>query len=95
MGGFAPLSASVGYGTLTIDTTYPFDDTVTFIFNTTREAPLHIRIPIWAHSATLSYNGETLSPAPQNGTMYTVDCVTGVNTLVLSLNPVIRVEQVL
>jgi hypothetical protein len=52
------------------DTSYPFDDTVTFTYSGPNEIsfPLHLRIPGWCSGATVSVNG-SLSSNPGAGSI--------------------------
>lgn len=50
---------------VTQETTYPWDGTVTFTVEDTpaRDWTLRLRIPEWAHGATLTVNGEPVGPS--------------------------------
>lgn len=89
----APVRLQQGNITVVIDTNYPFGDnaTITIENSNLQPVPLHVRIPAWATNATISIAGEDSAVA--NGTLYTVRCAAQSNvTLILELNPTIRVE---
>lgn len=108
VGAFAPLKAQLdAFSTLDIDTTYPFEDTVRFTFVSTKAQTLKIRIPAWATKAQVeiesfeyclvtrpqvTVNQGTASPATA-GTMHTVSCAAGTTSIILALNPEVRVEH--
>ena len=85
-----PALATLADGSnVTVDTSYPFEDTVTVSCSPANAAfPLHIRVPSWATRATL--NGV---PVPA-GEFAAQSCVpSGKNTFVLALAPEIVVEE--
>ena len=63
--GPSTITAKVADGqsvTITEDTYYPFEDTITFIVNTDSPVkfPLHLRIPAWCSNSRLSVNGKDM-----------------------------------
>jgi len=69
IGVYAPSKASYPDGTsVEIDTTYPFEDVIRIMVNSTKDLPLHLRVPAWAHNATIFINGPVGIPG-RNGTM--------------------------
>jgi hypothetical protein len=60
--------------TVTLDTDYPFRDTLTFTVNTTlsERFPLVLRIPAWTKNARVSVNGKATT-APKPGTFHRVE----------------------
>ncbi|MBI1177525.1 transcriptional initiation protein Tat [bacterium] len=72
------VSAKVADGTkitITEDTAYPFDDTVTLHIQAPKSVkfPLHLRIPSWAESATINVNGNQQDVAAKPSTFAVVD----------------------
>lgn len=72
---YAPsaVSARVGGNTqvqFTEETEYPFGETVTLVFHSTADVtfPLHLRIPAWCTTASVSVNG-VIRPVPKPGTI--------------------------
>ncbi len=57
----------------TEDTEYPFGESVTLTLGTAKDVtfPLHVRIPAWCATATLSVNGVT-QPAPKQGSIQVI-----------------------
>jgi DUF1680 family protein len=64
---YAPVNATVpsvgGGARIDIDTRYPFEDLVRLRVSCKTSFPLHLRIPAWVASASVSLNGATASPA--------------------------------
>jgi hypothetical protein len=63
------VAAKVGDGTaisVTADTTYPFNDTITLTVNTPKALafPLYLRVPGWCAQPVLSVNGAAAAVAP-------------------------------
>ncbi|MET4783608.1 beta-L-arabinofuranosidase domain-containing protein [Glaciihabitans sp. UYNi722] len=54
---------------VTVQTAYPFDETITITVDTDRVEPfsLHLRIPAWATDARLTVGGETVTVEPDDG----------------------------
>ena len=96
IGVLLPAKATINGTTVAITTAYPFGDSVTV--NVTGSAPrtLLLRVPAWATKATVSVNGGAAAPAA-NGSMHAVRCggtpATTTTTVVLSLNPEVRLER--
>ena len=78
-------------GTITLVTTYPYDDTATIVVINNADMPLYVRIPGWASHATV-YVNESPQATPANGTMLRVPLSKGQNTVVINFNPSIRLE---
>lgn len=88
----APFSAEVAGTAVVVDTLYPFGDKAT-ITVTGKASQIKIRIPGWADKATISVGGKAGTVA-KNGTVMAVPLSgTGKTTIVLELNPEIKVEK--
>ena len=70
-----------------IDTAYPFGDTAHITVTAQRQVQLKIRIPGWAHNATV--NGGKAA----NGTLVSLSCGSGNTSIVVELNPQVVVEE--
>lgn len=59
---------------VTLETTYPFDDILTFRIKAEQEVkfPLILRIPSWAEGPELTWNGQDLS-SPRPGTFHRIE----------------------
>lgn len=66
--------SQAGTTRLRLETSYPFNSTVTIHIETERPAtwPLQVRIPAWAHGAALQINGAVTSQAVQPGSYVTL-----------------------
>lgn len=59
--------------TLTEETNYPFDETITFTISKGKaEFPLYLRIPSWTNAAELSINGEQVAVKAVSGKYYRI-----------------------
>lgn len=97
VGVFVPLRVQLTRtSVLLIDTDYPYEDSIRFIVtNLATPIPLRVRVPAWATAATATLNGAAVKSVV-NGTMLNVTCgapSTQNCTLVLSLNPEVRLES--
>jgi hypothetical protein len=91
----APVTANLpGGGSLTVDTEYPFGDSVTMTYaGTAGSTPLYVRIPSWATAATITVGGAApVSVGSANGTMYAVGPVAAGTPVVLATNPSVRLS---
>ena len=91
-----PVAAKLpGGSTVTVNTSYPLDDTVTVTLAVPpagTATTLYVRVPGWAYDAEYSVDGGAASPAA-NGTLIEARCAPGARlTLTLALHPTIRVE---
>ena len=66
----ASFNTEAGSVTITCNTDYPFDETLTFTVSSAEGAviPLSLRIPAWCKDATVSINGTAVNMALQPGT---------------------------
>lgn len=98
-----PVTATLPNGAhLSVAGDYPFEDVLTFTVTSapgvTSPTPLHVRIPSWSTSGTLSVNGGSpISVSDYAGTVYRVPLpptITGAATytVVFNTNPAIRVD---
>jgi hypothetical protein len=91
----APASVTTKDGsTVSITTDYPFGDDATITAISKSAAfPLHIRIPGFADSATISVDGGAPTSA-KNGTLFTVAIAAGKSSKIsIDLKPQIRLEK--
>ncbi|MEO8562994.1 MAG: beta-L-arabinofuranosidase domain-containing protein [bacterium] len=74
--GPSTLATTVGGAVVELreETSYPFDDTVRFVFAKASGAtfPLHLRVPGWATGATIRVNGAAIAP-PAAGTVARIE----------------------
>ena len=90
----------LGGSVVDVSTDYPFGDTVK-VKVTGKIPSLQIRIPSWAHAATVRVNGGTETPLHANGTLWKVPETGSTSTadvraslnLVIDLKPQIRIED--
>ena len=68
----ATLHASVG-ANVSVETEYPFGDSVTVRVRATVALDLNVRVPTWATRATASLNGASHAPV-EGGAYHTVRC---------------------
>jgi len=87
VGLWAPASAQLPDATVDIDTSYPFGDSAVVTVHSERDASLYLRIPGWAHRATV--NGV----AAKNGTMWKGTAKKGTSTFSIEFNPEIRLQE--
>jgi len=93
VGAFAPVSATLPNGAfVNITTEFPFGDVVAVVLQLPQNMPFYLRIPAWAVHANVSVNGGQAIPVPGN-TMYKIALNRGTSTVVLNLNPNIRLEH--
>jgi hypothetical protein len=68
-----PVNASVGSASLSVQTEYPFGDTLTLLFAAPQAVQLRVRIPSWAADATMAINGgQPFAVGDFAGQLYTV-----------------------
>eukprot|EP00048_Salpingoeca_helianthica_P000580 m.42587 g.42587 ORF g.42587 m.42587 type:complete len:742 (+) comp10676_c0_seq1:42-2267(+) len=91
VGIFAPADARIGSATISVDTTYPFEDVIRVTLTTPVDRNLYLRIPSWAAKAKLTVNGSAVPVV--NGTMQRIACRAGTTLAVLTLNPDVRLEH--
>eukprot|EP00039_Didymoeca_costata_P021703 m.2809 g.2809 ORF g.2809 m.2809 type:complete len:948 (-) comp2595_c0_seq1:128-2971(-) len=89
IGMFAPFKATIGKVLIEVNTTYPFGDDVQITVS--GQTSLEIRIPSWANEASMTVSGQGNVPLT-NGTLETVHCSSAETTILLKLNPKIRIE---
>ncbi|KAI0320993.1 hypothetical protein OF83DRAFT_1168834 [Amylostereum chailletii] len=78
---------------VTVDTLYPFGDTLTTTITAQKNFLYYVRIPSWVSSGTVSVNGAASTPvAPKNG-LHAVQVSAGQTTLVLNLPADITTED--
>ena len=82
-----------GGGVVETITDYPFADNVTVRVTVARALPLYIRLPGWAHQASLDQDGKSHSLSGLNGTLARVSLAAGDHTLTLQLRPAMRLER--
>ena len=90
-----PTSAVLPIGggaKVSVETEYPFGDTVTVRVRATEAVTLHVRVPAWANHATASLNGAARTKVGA-GAYHTVQCSAGETVFALALNPDIVVER--
>ncbi|MBS7564084.1 glycoside hydrolase family 127 protein [Mucilaginibacter sp. Bleaf8] len=69
------VTASVANGipvTFKEETNYPFDETIKFTYSSKKAVlsfPLHLRVPTWCKTATLTVNGKEMQQASSNQTV--------------------------
>ena len=64
---YGPCSLNCGETRLTVNTAYPFRNTVTVELDCEREFTLNLRIPAFSRGYTLTVNGETVNAEEKNG----------------------------
>jgi DUF1680 family protein len=69
---------------VTVDTIYPFADTVNVHITSSQDFTYQIRIPSWVSGGTLSTNGGDASPV-ESGQILDVNVAAGETSLVLNL----------
>jgi hypothetical protein len=68
-----PVTATLGNATLTVNTSYPFDDVLYLSLAAPQPTPLRVRIPSWASSATMAIaGGQPFSVGAWAGSLYDV-----------------------
>jgi hypothetical protein len=92
-----PTNATVrfpggGGANVSVETEYPFGDSVTVRVRATEAVAVNVRVPTWATKATVSLNGLGHKPA-ESGAYHSMVCEAGETVLVLELNPDIVVER--
>ena len=92
-----PTNATVrfpggGGAKVSVETEYPFGDSITVRVRATEGVALNVRVPTWATKATASLNGLAHSPV-KSGAYHSVGCKPGETVLALELNPDIVVER--
>lgn len=97
IGMYAPATLTLGKQVVEIATNYPFDSVVTVTVSLgddegPSELPLHLRIPGWATSATLTADGVAVPLHGRTGFMQAVVAKDG-STFVLDFNSEMRVEM--
>jgi hypothetical protein len=75
---------------IVVETNYPFEDQVRISVESSGIVPLYLRVPGWAHAATVQVNGEEPHLAP-SGTWLVVNAGDG-STVNLDVNPSFRTE---
>ena len=88
----ATLPIGGGGAKVSVETEYPFGDTVAVRVRVAEAVTLHVRVPTWANHATASLNGKAHAKVA-GGAYHTVQCSAGETVLVLALNPDIVVER--
>ncbi|KAI0685304.1 hypothetical protein BC835DRAFT_1384885 [Cytidiella melzeri] len=79
--------------TATVNTTYPFSDTVTTTIQAAKAFTYYVRIPSWVSKGTISVNnGKAAAVSPQNG-LHAVKVPSGITTLTLNLPADITIES--
>ncbi|THH00625.1 hypothetical protein EW026_g1931 [Hermanssonia centrifuga] len=93
-----PFSASTTLAngnkvTASVDTLYPFSDTLSTTIKADKAFTYYVRIPSWVSAGTISVNGaRAKSVAPSNG-LHAVSIPAGTSTFVLSLPADITLES--
>ena len=88
----ATLPTRVGGGAaVQVITDYPFGDTVTVVVDAPKAVGLRLRIPGWATNASVAVRGGA-AVRPRPGGYHAVACGAGTTTIVLDLNPQVRID---
>ncbi|KAK5658322.1 hypothetical protein OQA88_2298 [Cercophora sp. LCS_1] len=92
----SPSSVTTSLATITCDTAYPFDHTLTYTVNATGKLDLYLRVPLWydADTTTLTFDETVYSVQPDAKTgMQMIPLKKGLTTIVYKIGTSIRAEQ--
>ncbi|KAK0450414.1 uncharacterized protein EV420DRAFT_753695 [Desarmillaria tabescens] len=79
--------------TVTVDTLYPFGDTLSYTVTASRRFTFYVRIPSWVVGGTIATNGGSTKPvSPSNG-LFAINIPSGTTKFVLNLPAEITTES--